>query len=102
MPVELGHRLLVGQAVEVGKQIRGVGRVPVRSRAALAQQVVDQDLGVDLLLDVERRRLDHQIGPVLVVLVELGGGLAVREAVEVGEQVGRLGGVAIRALAALA
>ena len=36
--------------------------------ACLAQQVVDQHLGVDLLLDVERRGMDDQIGPVLLVL----------------------------------
>ena len=34
----------------------------------LPQQVVDQHLGVDLLLDVERRRVDDEIAPVLLVL----------------------------------
>jgi hypothetical protein len=32
------------------------------------QQVVDQHLGVHLLLDVERRRVDDEIAPVLLVL----------------------------------
>ena len=34
----------------------------------LAQQVVDQHLGMDLLLDVERRGMDDEIAPVLLVL----------------------------------
>ena len=45
-----------------------------------AQQVVDQHLGVDLLLDVERRRVDDEIAPVLLVLAapdELGIEVAV-------------------------
>ena len=33
-----------------------------------AQQIVDQHLRVDLLLDVERRRVDDEIAPVLLVL----------------------------------
>ena len=38
-----------------------------RSRVC-AQQVVDQHLGVDLLLDVERRRVDDEVAPVLLIL----------------------------------
>ena len=34
----------------------------------MAQQVVDQHLGVHLFLDVERRGVHHQIGPVLLIL----------------------------------
>ena len=34
----------------------------------LALEVVDQRLGVDLLLDVERRRMDDEVAPVLLVL----------------------------------
>ena len=37
------------------------------SRVCL-QQVVDQHLGVDFLLDVERRRVHHEVGPVLLIL----------------------------------
>ena len=33
-----------------------------------AQQIVDQRLGVDLLLDVERRRVDDEVAPVLLIL----------------------------------
>ena len=35
---------------------------------ALPHQVVDEDLGMDALLDVERRRVDDEVGPVLLVL----------------------------------
>ncbi len=42
--------------------------VAFRLACCLPQQVVNQHLGMDLLLDVERRRMDHQIGPVLLVL----------------------------------
>ena len=34
----------------------------------LAQQIVDQHLGVDLFLDVERRGVDDEIAPVLLIL----------------------------------
>ena len=34
----------------------------------LPQQVVDQHLRVDLLLDVERRRVNDEIAPVLLIL----------------------------------
>ena len=34
----------------------------------LPQQVVDQHLGMDLFLDVERRRVDDEVAPVLLVL----------------------------------
>ena len=40
----------------------------VLALARLAQQVVDQHLGVDLLLDVERRGVDDEIAPVLLIL----------------------------------
>ena len=36
--------------------------------ARLPQQIVDQHLGMDLLLDVERRRVDDEVAPVLLVL----------------------------------
>ena len=38
------------------------------SAPASAQQIVDQHLGVDLFLDVERRRVDDEVAPVLLVL----------------------------------
>ena len=52
----------LGQAVEVGEEVELlVARLPARCSFGLAQQVVDQDLGVDLLLDVERRRVDDEV-----------------------------------------
>ena len=53
--------------VEVGEQVGNVGLgLALLGRAAL--QVVDDRLGVDLLLDVERRHVDDEVGPVLPVL----------------------------------
>jgi hypothetical protein len=46
----------------------GIGGDASSRRASLPQQVVDQDLRVHFLLDVERRRLHDQVGPVLLVL----------------------------------
>jgi hypothetical protein len=34
----------------------------------LTYQIIDQHLGVDFLLDVKWRHVDHQIGPVLLFL----------------------------------
>jgi hypothetical protein len=66
--VELGHCLLVGQPVEAGEEVRHRRCRLIAPLLALPQQIVDQDLRVHLLLDVERRRLDDQVGPVLLVL----------------------------------
>ena len=66
--VELGARGAVRQAVEVGEEVGRGGRLLLPPFLRLAQQVVDQHLGVHLLLDVERRRLDHEVGHVLLVL----------------------------------
>ena len=66
--VELGAVRALRQAVEIGEQVgRGLRRL-VAPALRLAQQVVDQGLGVDLLLDEQRRGLDDQIGRVLFVL----------------------------------
>ena len=68
--VELGPGLLGGQAVEVGEQIGEAGAAGSRRGAralALPHQVVDQHLGMDALLDVERRCVDDELGPVLQV-----------------------------------
>ena len=65
MAVELGLGVVVGQAVEVGEEVQlRVGRARaarLRARLAAPAQVVDQRLGVDLLLDVEGRRVDYEI-----------------------------------------
>jgi len=65
--VEVGLVSALGETVEVGEQ----RRLLVLGRLALARaaaQVVDQRLGVHFLLDVERRRGDHQVAPVGAVL----------------------------------
>ena len=66
--VELGRRRAIRQAVEIGEEVRRRGRLLLPPFLRLLQQAVDQDLGVYLLLDVERRRLDDEIGGVLLVL----------------------------------
>ena len=40
----------------------------LRAPCVCAQQIVDQHLGLHLFLDVERRRVDDQVAPVLLVL----------------------------------
>ena len=40
----------------------------VRAPCVCAEQVVDQHLGVDLFLDVERRGVDDEVAPVLLIL----------------------------------
>ena len=52
--IELGHGLLVGQAIEIGEQVRHWRVCHFAPLPALAQQVVDQHLRVHLLPDVER------------------------------------------------
>jgi hypothetical protein len=66
--VELGLVHALGDAVEVREQVGDDLPGLVADLLGLAQQVVDQRLRVDLLLDVERRRLDDEIAPVLLVL----------------------------------
>jgi hypothetical protein len=89
--VELGARVAVGEAVEVGEEVGlCVGRV------FAPDQVVDQSLGVDLLLNIEGRSLDDEVGPVLLVLAapdELRVEVAV--AALVGEPQGGLLGLCI-------
>ena len=77
--VELGPGVFVRQAVEIGKQVDlGFGGLPVRLGAA--REIVHERLGMDFLLDVQRRRIHHQIRLVLRVLAapdELGVKIAV-------------------------
>ncbi|MNW21103.1 hypothetical protein D3C71_2218230 [compost metagenome] len=63
MLIELGAVRAFGQTVEVTEQIE---RVLLRRGGfapffGLAAQVVDQYLGLDLFLDVQRRRIDDEI-----------------------------------------
>ena len=69
--VEFRRRLGIGQAVEIGKHVelwRLGARLSRGAFLALALEIIDDDLGVQLLLDIERRRRDDQVRPVLLIL----------------------------------
>ncbi len=66
--IELGFVHALGDAVEVGEQIGRVRAFAVLALLRGAQQVIDQYLRMNLFLDVERRRVDDEIAPVLLVL----------------------------------
>ena len=77
--VELGAGVFIRQPIEIGKEVeletRLVGDLIRLHFLAVASQVVDQHLGVDLLLDEERRRLRNEVGGVLLIFAppdELG------------------------------
>jgi hypothetical protein len=60
---------LAGQAVEVGEQVELLGSTALAFLSlGWPQQVINQHLGVDLFLDVERRGVHDQVGPVLLIL----------------------------------
>ena len=99
MLVELGFGLLGGQPVEVGEQV-GETRLDVvvfgaPRLLALPHQVVDQYLGMHALLDVEGRRVDDEVGPVLLVLAAPD---QLRVQVAVAPGVGELDGTLLRVL----
>ena len=54
-------------AVEVGEQIV-LNPLALLFLLLLLQQIVNENLGVDFFLDVERRRVDHEVAPVLLIL----------------------------------
>ena len=56
MPLKSANRSALSLPARAGRSLR------------LPQQIVDERLGVHLLLDVERRRMDDEIAPVLLVL----------------------------------
>ena len=63
--VELGLVRALGDAVEVVEEVKlhlGCGFL------ALAQQVINEGLRMHLLLDVERRGMDDEVAPVLLIL----------------------------------
>ena len=65
MRIELGPR--IGRnAVEIGEQVGHRFRIGLAGRGAL--EVFDQHLGVDFLLDIQRRDVDHEVRPVLPIL----------------------------------
>ena len=67
MLVELGTGLGGREQVEVGEEVELGRATRLSAGLALAQQIIDQHLRVDLLLDVEWRRSDHQIRPILLI-----------------------------------
>ena len=90
MLVELGGAGVLGQAVEIGEEVN-LGRGGLGAGLGLAEEVVNQDLGMDLFLDVERRGRDDEVGPIRVVFAapdELGVEVAI--AAFVGDLDGRL------------
>jgi hypothetical protein len=66
--VELRLGVALGHTVEVGEEVRLVVVLLPLVLLRAPYQIVDQHLGVHLLLDVQRRRVHHQVGPVLLVL----------------------------------
>ncbi|WP_295583295.1 hypothetical protein [uncultured Lamprocystis sp.] len=69
MPVELGPVGVLGDAVEVGEEVELLSLAPGwGGPIGLAQQVVNQNLGVNLLLNVEGWRVDDEIAPILLIL----------------------------------
>lgn len=66
MLVEVGLRA-IRYAVEVGEQVRHAAGLLLRTGLALLAQIVDQRLGVHFLLDIQRRRMYDEVGPVLFV-----------------------------------
>ena len=64
MLVELGGAGVLGQAVEIGEEVN-LGRGGLGAGLGLTEQVVNQDFGVDLFLDVEGRRGHDEVGPIL-------------------------------------
>ena len=61
--VELGGAGVFGQAVEIGEEVN-LGRGGRGAGLGLAEEVVNQDFGMDLFLDVERRGGNDEVGPI--------------------------------------
>jgi len=68
MLVKLQPRLRVGQAVEIVEERKLRAHLLAAPVPGAPLQVVDDRLGVDFFLDVQRRRRHHQIRPVLFIL----------------------------------
>jgi len=66
--VELGPGTFAREAVEIGEQVELARLAGFLMLTRLTHQVVDEHLGMNFFLDVERRCLDHQIRPVFLVL----------------------------------
>ena len=65
--VELGLVHAVRDAVEVGEEIGRELPGFVLALARSAQQIVDERLRMDFFLDVERRGVDDEVAPILLV-----------------------------------
>jgi hypothetical protein len=81
--VELGGAGVVGQAVEVGEEVN-LRRGGSGAGLGLAAAVVNEGLGMDLFLDIERRGGDDEgepVGDVLVAPDKLGIEVAVAASV---------------------
>jgi hypothetical protein len=66
--VKLGFVHALWNAVEVGKEIRRGRSLVMLALLRGAPQVIDEHLGVNLFLDVERRNVDDEVTPVLLIL----------------------------------
>ena len=78
------HVAAGGGPLEVAVELDAVGRVEVDALHLAAQALALGQAGHDL----EGVAEDHAVGPVLVVLIELGLVHALGDAVEVGEEIG--------------
>ena len=68
MLIELGPIHILGDAVEITEKVGGDLPCLVGAFTGFPQQVINQRLGMHLLLNIERRRMNHQIAPVLPIL----------------------------------
>jgi len=65
--VELGFVHAFGDAVEIGEEIGLEAGFLGFGFFGLAEEIVDQDFGMDFFLDVEGRRLNDEVGPILLI-----------------------------------
>jgi hypothetical protein len=73
VPVKLGFGVFVRQAVEVGEHVDLLPLTPTlspvgRGSLSVTQQIVDQYFGMNLFLNIQRRRMNDQVRPILLVL----------------------------------
>ena len=67
MLVELGPIHAFGDAVEVGKKVGLCSRGRRLCFFRLLKKIVDQHLRMNLFLNIERRGIDNEIAPVLLI-----------------------------------
>lgn len=72
--VEVGLVGAFGEAVEVAEEVGLLARpattlaLPRKRGRGKFEEVVDQYFGFNLFLDIERRRCDDKVGPLLLIL----------------------------------